>query len=67
VGYLAPERLDGDGPAGETMDPAPTTIRPSASPKESLEFMGKDRQHLLVTTPEGELIGVVARDEVERL
>jgi hypothetical protein len=29
--------------------------------------MGEDRQRLLVTTPEGELIGLVARDEVERL
>jgi CBS domain-containing protein len=66
MGYLAPDRLAGDGPAGEAMHAAPTTIRPSASPKEILEFMGDDRQRVLVTTPEGELIGIVTRDTVER-
>jgi CBS domain-containing protein len=41
LGDPTPERLEGDGLAGEAMDPAPTTIRPSASPKEILELMGE--------------------------
>jgi CBS domain-containing protein len=65
LGYLAPDRLAGDGLAGEAMELAPTTVRPSASPKEILEFMRDDSKRVLVTTPEGELIGIVARDAVE--
>jgi CBS domain-containing protein len=67
MGYLASDRLAGDGLAGGFMDPAPTTIRPSASPKQILEFMGDDGQRALVTTPEGQLIGILSRDAVERL
>jgi CBS domain-containing protein len=67
LGYLAPDRLSGVGVAGEAMDPAPSTIRPSASPEKVLEFLGDDAPHVLVTTPEGELIGAVTRDAVERL
>jgi CBS domain-containing protein len=66
LGYLAPDRLAGDGPAGGAMEPAPTTVRPSASPKEVLELMGDEGRRVLVTTPEGKLVGVVARDVVER-
>jgi CBS domain-containing protein len=65
LGYLAPDRLAGDGLAGEAMDPAPSTIRPSASPEKVLEFLAG--HHILVTTPEGELIGAVTRDAVEGL
>jgi CBS domain-containing protein len=67
LGYLAPARLAGDGSAGEAMDPAPGTVRPSASPEKILEYMGDDGQQLLVTTPEGVLMGLVTRDAVERL
>jgi CBS-domain-containing membrane protein len=67
LGYLAPDRLTGGGLAGEAMDPAPSTIRPSASPEKVLDFLGDDGQHILVTTPEGELIGAVTRDVVEGL
>ena len=59
--------LPGYGLVGDAMDPAPPTIRPSASPKDVREFMGKDAEHVLVTTLEGELIGVVWLDALERL
>jgi CBS domain-containing protein len=66
LGYLAPDRLAGSGRAADAMDPAPTTIRPNASPRKILEFLGDDGKHVLVTTPEGELLGLVTREAAER-
>jgi CBS domain-containing protein len=58
---------DPDAPAEAVMDPAPTTFRPSellASLALHLRQAGARR--VLVTTPEGRLIGVLDRDEAER-
>jgi CBS domain-containing protein len=66
LGYLAPDGLARDGRADEAMEPAPTTIRPSASPKQILDALGDNARHVLVTTPEGELLGLVTRDTAER-
>jgi hypothetical protein len=63
-----PEQLDGGRhrDVGEAMDPAPDTVRPSAPPKDVLDYMGARGTRLVVTTPDGELIGIVHRPAVER-
>ncbi|MGH7268141.1 MAG: hypothetical protein ACREMB_25265, partial [Candidatus Rokuibacteriota bacterium] len=52
LGFLGPEQLDGarDGDVGGAMDPAPDTVRPSAAPKEVLDYMGARGTRILVTT-----------------
>ncbi len=46
--------------ASEVMNPAPTTYRPDADPKETLKELRKhDIENALVTTSDGELLGVL--------
>jgi CBS domain-containing protein len=47
-------------PAGDVMRPGPTTIRPSENLREARERMAaRHVRELLVTTPEGELLGIL--------
>ena len=56
-----------DAPVELAMEAGPTTIRPDRSPRDIRAYM---RQHgvasVVVTTPAGQLIGIVARQDIER-
>jgi hypothetical protein len=48
------------------MEPGPWTVRPHTSPQKILhELVERDLRWAIATTPEGQLIGVVARGELE--
>lgn len=56
------DAIDAEDPrsAGDVMRPGPTTIRPSENLKEARERMAGSRvRELLVTTPDGELLGIL--------
>jgi CBS domain-containing protein len=69
LGRLRKEALDADGAAvvDDAMESGPTTIRPD-EPLESLVPRLQRRQvrAIVVTFPNGQLIGVLFRDEAER-
>ena len=53
-------------PAEEVMEPGPSTIRPHRTPATiAQQLKEKELRWAIVTTPEGELIGVAARAELE--
>jgi CBS domain-containing protein len=57
---------DPDLAAEDVMEPGPWTIRPHKTPETVLdELVRRDLRWAIVTTPGGELIGVVARAELE--
>ena len=69
LGRLRRPALDGDAgtPVDEVMESGPTTVRPDealASLVPRLRDKGVGR--ILVTTPDGRLVGLVARDAAER-
>lgn len=69
LGRLRGDRLQGDtGAAIESvMEDGPTTIRADASLQEITERMRKRRVgSILVTDPEGRLLGILYRSEAER-
>ena len=50
----------------EAMSPGPSTVRPSIGPDALLERMrSRNLTSYLVTTPDGRLVGLVRRDELE--
>jgi Mg/Co/Ni transporter MgtE len=58
---------DPNARVGDLMSPGPSTFRPNLSVVEMLEYM--DRNNLgtaPVTTPDGKLVGLVVRADVER-
>ena len=70
LGRLRGDRLQGDtGAAIESlMEDGPTTIRADASLQEITERMRKRRVgSILVTDPEGRLLGILYRNEAERV
>ena len=53
--------------AGEAMEPGPSTVRPDLAPSTVAERLrSRDLRFALVTTPEGVLIGVASRQDLER-
>jgi Mg/Co/Ni transporter MgtE len=55
----------GDRAVAAVMQTGPATVRPSISRRELAQSMDDDGQaHVLVTTPEGRLIGLVRRDDL---
>jgi Mg/Co/Ni transporter MgtE len=67
LGRLRRAALEGDGErtAEEAMEAGPSTIRPDSKLEELAERMRKrELTTLPVTTPEGELLGVVRRDDL---
>lgn len=57
---------DPDLPAEEVMEPGPWTVRPHKTAQGiAHELVTRDLRWALVTTPEGELIGVASRSELE--
>jgi len=69
MGLLRTEELDreGDLTAESAMRPGPSTFRPHVPIAEMAEFMAShDLPNVPVTTSEGELIGLLVRENVER-
>jgi CBS domain-containing protein len=67
LGRLRKKALDGDPEttAEQAMEPGPSTLRPSASLDTVYERMEqRDLQTAVITTPAGELLGVVLRRDV---
>jgi CBS domain-containing protein len=55
-----------DARAGDVMEPGPSTIRAHVPVEEAWEQMRQhDLKTMLVTTPEGRLLGVLSREDVE--
>jgi CBS domain-containing protein len=68
LGRLRRAALEGDGDltAEAVMEPGPSTIRPDTELEPLAERMRKNELTCLpVTTPEGELLGLVRRNDVE--
>jgi CBS domain-containing protein len=68
LGRLRRAALDGDGDrtAGEAMEPGPSTIRADKQLEPLAERMRtNDLTSMPVTTPEGVLLGLVRRDDLE--
>ena len=67
LGRMRKSELDCDPTlrAGDVMEAGPSTVRADLSPEELRERLDKnDLRFAVVTTPEGRLIGVVARAEL---
>lgn len=70
LGRLRKEALAGDGEvtAEAVMEAGPTTVRPSEPLKDLVERMRRRRVgSMVVTTPEGVLVGVMKREDGEKL
>jgi Mg/Co/Ni transporter MgtE len=69
LGRMFGKDLDADPHfrVGDLMSPGPSTFRPSVSAAEMLEYMDRnDLETAPVTTPDGKLVGLVVRADVER-
>lgn len=70
VGQIRPPALDehDEVEVQAVMEPGPSTVRPDELLQPLVERMTRrGSPHVLVTTPQGELIGILLRDEAERL
>jgi len=68
LGILRSKALQGDGTATaeQVMTPGPSTVRPNVGAQETLERLHKSDLHTaLVTTSDGELIGMAYREDIE--
>ena len=69
LGRLRKAALQGDPDAAaqDVMEPGPSTVRADSKPERLAERMRTHNlQTMVVTTPEGRLLGVVRRDDAER-
>jgi len=69
LGDLRGDALDADPEmtVEEAVDPGPTTIRPHAPLAEIAEYLHKrDLDSILVTTADGQLVGMLHRQDAER-
>ncbi|MBV9803596.1 MAG: CBS domain-containing protein, partial [Solirubrobacterales bacterium] len=58
---------DGEVPVGEIMELGPSTVRPHRAAGELAESLAeRDLRWAIVTTPEGRLLGVASREDLER-
>ncbi len=66
LGMLWPDDLNSDpeSTAEQRMQPGPQTIRPDTTPHDAQQYFRK-REYVLVTTSDGELIGVLRHADVE--
>ena len=61
------EHAASDATAEQLMEPGPSTVRPNTPAQTLLERLAKQGLHTaIVTTPEGRLLGVFARELAER-
>jgi CBS domain-containing protein len=69
IGRLRPTALGGpdDRLVEEVMEPGPATVRPDQLLQPLVERMERrNAPHVLVTTPQGNLIGILFQDEAKR-
>jgi CBS domain-containing protein len=69
LGLLESAALDGDPdtPVEAAMRAAPTTMRPHVTLHDAAEFLtSHERQHVLITTSDGRLIGLLSRADTKR-
>jgi CBS domain-containing protein len=69
LGLLGGEALEAgvDTVAEEVMEPGPTTYRPNLFAEDALHYMHQQNMtHVLVTTSDGELIGVLRSEDAEK-
>ena len=69
LGRVRASDLDGaaDVPVGELMEPGPSTVRPHRGAGDLARTLAdRDLRWAIVTTPEGRLLGVVSRRELEQ-
>jgi CBS domain-containing protein len=70
LGYLSSDRFEAalEKIAEQVMEPGPATIRPHISLTEITDHMQKRAiDKILVTTPDGELIGLLYRQDAEQM
>lgn len=70
IGRIRSPAFDSDRErrAVEVMEPGPSTVRPDNLLEPLIRRMhDHNAQHVVVTTPQGELIGILLRDEADRL
>jgi CBS domain-containing protein len=70
LGYLRGDAAGGDPEitAEEAMDPGPTTIRPHVPLADIAEYLQKsNRDSILVTTADGQWLGMLHRQDAERM
>jgi CBS domain-containing protein len=66
LGRLGRETLAGDDEVSIAMSPGPSTVRPSIGAEALLERIhARNLTSYLVTTPDGRLVGLVRRDDLE--
>ena len=68
LGRVARSALENDqsGPVEEFMDPGPSTVRPHKTAKGIAEQLEeRDLRWAIVTSPDGELIGVASREDLK--
>ena len=69
LGRVRASRLDpaSEEPVGDIAEPGPKTFRPHHSAANVARQLGeKDLRWAIVTTPEGRLLGVASREDLER-
>jgi predicted transcriptional regulator len=68
LGLLRLDALDreADAPVEHVMDGGPPTIRPSVALEGIEDYFPKDAESVLVTTPDGMLVGALTRTDVQR-
>ncbi len=69
LGQIGAEKVESetDSTADEIMTPAPTTLRPNAAFEDLCEFFHAHKSETVwVTTNDGELVGLLYREDVER-
>jgi CBS domain-containing protein len=55
----------GHGPVEAYMQSAPPTVRPHVPLRDARDYLHKGENHLLVTTSDGVLLGLLTRAEIE--
>jgi hypothetical protein len=66
LGRLRRSALDRAGTIEELMEPGPSTVRPTADPAQlARRLAAGDLRTAVVTTPDGELLGVVRRADLD--
>lgn len=67
LGLVEADQLAADGDVAGALRSGPTTFRPHLTLEETLEYLNRlRRDSVLVTTSDGELIGLARRADVER-
>ena len=69
LGQISAEKVESqtDGTVEEIMAPAPTTLRPNAALEKLCQFFkAHDAETVWVTTNDGELLGLLYREDVQR-